>query len=384
MPGPPPTTSWPRRVLTRASLLLVGLVLGALIGEVLLRVVGYDGDHGRRGSLFDSPYGRVLPENWIYRLQIDPEVDREVQIRSQTIPLEKAPEETRVLFVGDSGTAGLYLDIEHSFPMQLAERLDRTEPGHDYRVINGGATGMTNVGELNLLRDKLRHLDPDVVVLGLFLANDINFNLGHQERPEARGTGWLARLSASSALVHFLQLSLLDRSTLRGPWNDSPRVALPLIDRDGVHMLNDSAGEIATYVREPSELTERAFGLLRSVLADFVALGKEHDFSFAVLLIPTRSAVTGRLELTYQPAMLTDLMKHGSPLRREDLDFSLPTQRVLAMCADLGIPCIDPTERMQRIGEDVFLPDDEHTSIRGHGVLAEELLKNRDAWLPSD
>lgn len=370
-----------RRGLGRALLLLLGLLLGAALGELSLRVLGYAGDHGRGQPLLGSAYGRVPPDKWIFRLGLDSTSQEVARIRGQSIPLAKAPEETRVLFIGDSGTAGLYLDIEDSFPMQFEDRLDRAERGNRVRVINGGAVGMTNVGEYYLLRDQLRHLEPDVVVLGLFLANDINFNLGHQERPEARGTGWIDRLQEGSALVHFLRLRALQARARRGLWRDSPHVALTLIDGDGLHMLNDSSGELATYMKEPSALTERAYGLLRAILGDFQELGAEHDFSFAVLLIPTRSTVTGRLQLPYHPRMLEDLQAHGSPIRRGDLDFSLPTRRVQSICEDLGLLCIDPTARMQRLGEDGFLPDDEHMSVEGYGALAQELMENRDLLL---
>ena len=380
MPSPPQDKRWRGRL----ALLFLGLLLGSSLGEITLRIVGYEGDFGRQQTVLGTPYGRIPPDKWIFHVQIDPQTQETVNIRGQSIPIEKPPGETRMLFIGDSGTAGLYLDIQHSFPMQFKQRLDQENPDNRIGVINGGAVGMTNVGEYYLLRDKLIHLQPDVVVLGLFLANDINFNLGHQERLDARGSGWLDRLQASSALVHFLRLRYLDSRSHQGLWQDSPDVALPLIDRDGIHMLNDSAGEIATYMREPSELTERAFRLLHAVLQDFVELGAEHDFSFSVLLIPTRSTVTGSLDLPYHPDMLEDLVRHGSDIRQADLDFSLPTRRVQAICAELGILCIDPTARMQSIGEAVFLPDDEHMSIQGYGVLAQELRKNLDLLLSRD
>lgn len=372
------------RWLGRTSLLLAGLLLGVLACEVALRVLGYEGAHGRQHVFFGSPYGIVPPDNWIFRLEIDPAAQDQVEIRSQSVPLQKPPGETRVLFIGDSGTAGLFVELDESYPLQFEELLDRQDPKNGVRVINAGAVGMTTVGEYYLLRDELQHLNPDVVVLGLFMANDINFNLGHQERRDARGAGWVERLDRRSALAHYLHLRALAADPRNRIWRESPNVALTLVDRHGLHMLSDPAGEIATYMKEPSELIGRAYDVLRGVLRDFLDLGRERGFTFAVLLIPTRSAVTGRLDLPHHPRMLEELAEHGIRVRESGLDFALPTRRVRALCADLGIPCIDPTARMQRVGMEVFLPEDEHTTVVGHRALAQELLEHRDAWLPGD
>jgi hypothetical protein len=364
--------------------LLVGLLLAFVFCEVALRVTGYSGAHRRQQTLFGSRFGIVPPDNWMFRLEVDPAAQRHVEIRSQSVALEKPPGETRVLFIGDSGTAGLFVELEESFPLKFKELLDRNDPDNGVRVINAGAVGMTTIGEYYLLRDKLLPMNPDVVVLGLFMANDINFNLGHQERRDARGTTWMDRLGRHSAVVDLLQLRALASLPRHRLWRYSPHVALTLVDSDGLHMLSDPGGEIATYMREPSELVERAYEVLRNALHEFLALGRERGFSFAVVLIPTRSAVTGSLDLPHHPRMLEELAEHGIHIRESDLDFALPTRRVRAICADLGIPCIDPTARMQRIGMEVFFPTDEHTTAVGHDALALELLEHIDVLLPAD
>jgi hypothetical protein len=385
--GQEPTPQRTRRLrpwLGRTSLLLVGLLVGALVSEIALRVRGYEGAHGRRQTVFDSSYGIVPPGNWVFRLDSDPTAQSQLRLRRQAVPLEKPPGETRMLFIGDSGTAGLFVEPNESYPQQFKELLDRDDPDNNIRVINAGVVGMTTVGEYYFLRDKLQFLNPDVVVLGLFMTNDINFNLGHQERRDARGASWVDALRQQSALGHFLQLRGLAANPRNQIWQASPAVGLPLIDSHGLHMLSNSAGEIATYMREPSELMERAFVVLRNVLQEVQDLGNETGFTFAVLLIPSRSAVVGSLDLPHNPRMLEELAKHDIHISESDLDFDLPTNRVRAICADLGIACIDPSNRMRRIGMHVFLPTDEHTTVLGHNALAQELLEHLDVLHPKD
>ena len=70
----------------------------------------------------------------------------------------------RVVFLGDSITAGLGLDAEQAFPALLAETL-RAE-GLPVQVVNAGVSGDTTAGGLRRL-DWLLRQKPDVVVVGL-------------------------------------------------------------------------------------------------------------------------------------------------------------------------------------------------------------------------
>jgi acyl-CoA thioesterase-1 len=55
----------------------------------------------------------------------------------------------RIVFLGDSLTAGLGLDEEESVPALVQKRLD--EEGYDYEVVNAGVSGDTSAGGLSRL-----------------------------------------------------------------------------------------------------------------------------------------------------------------------------------------------------------------------------------------
>jgi acyl-CoA thioesterase-1 len=74
----------------------------------------------------------------------------------------------RIVFLGDSLTAGLGLDIEQSVPSLVQQRLDAE--GYKYDVVNAGVSGDTSAGGLRRLDWSL---DGDVRILVLELgAND--------------------------------------------------------------------------------------------------------------------------------------------------------------------------------------------------------------------
>ena len=82
----------------------------------------------------------------------------------------RAPEaaKPRIVFLGDSLTAGLGLAIDQSYPSLIGRRL--TDQGYDFEIVNAGVSGDTSAGGLRRLDWSL---DGDVKVLIVALgAND--------------------------------------------------------------------------------------------------------------------------------------------------------------------------------------------------------------------
>lgn len=71
----------------------------------------------------------------------------------------------RIIFLGDSLTAGLGLDVARSFPALIEERLKRE--GYGYRVVNAGVSGDTSAGALRRLEWALGEGDPKILVVAL-------------------------------------------------------------------------------------------------------------------------------------------------------------------------------------------------------------------------
>jgi hypothetical protein len=356
---------------TGAKLLLLGFgcVCACALAECSLRVFGYSGAQERLERVFDARYGEVPRDSWIWSFAIDPARHRAVELRGATFALPKPAGETRVLFLGDSATQGAFVADDQNFPKQF-ERL-AAERGRPLRAINAGVWGMTTIDEYHLLADKLLPLQPDRVVIGLFLANDLNMNLGHRERVRAHGAS-LRALSNHSALVHFIRLrwlALASQSEVLQP------LELSLTDARGLRMLSYPEGELATYLRD-SPLMERAFDMLEGVLSAFQRLGRAHGFSVCVLLIPSPSRVLGRLAVLHYPQLLSDLEARSIRIAPGDIDVDLPTRRTLRVCASLALTCIDPTTRLARLGTRAFFPADEHPTALAHRALAEALLDN--------
>lgn len=86
-------------------------------------------------------------------------------LRDDELPEERAPDEVRVLCLGDSFTYGGGVDQDDTFPHQMQLRLGPTSASR-VRVINGGANGWSTEWQRIFLEKKSAAIDPDVVVLG--------------------------------------------------------------------------------------------------------------------------------------------------------------------------------------------------------------------------
>ena len=78
------------------------------------------------------------------------------------MPDDGAP---RIIFLGDSLTAGLGVDVEQSFPSLIQARLTREH--YRYKVVNAGVSGDTSAGGLRRLEWALSDGEPQVLIVAL-------------------------------------------------------------------------------------------------------------------------------------------------------------------------------------------------------------------------
>jgi acyl-CoA thioesterase-1 len=80
-------------------------------------------------------------------------------------PRGGATDRPRIIFLGDSLTAGLGLDVAHAFPSVIQDRLVRE--GHHFEVVNAGVSGDTSAGGLRRLEWAMTEGHPQILVVAL-------------------------------------------------------------------------------------------------------------------------------------------------------------------------------------------------------------------------
>jgi hypothetical protein len=159
-------------------LILFGLLVGCLLTEVFLRVIGYSypifyaTDYYCGFALRPGIEGHYQREGESYvHINSDGQRDRE---HAKTKP----PDTVRIAVLGDSFAEAMHVPIEQTFWSLLERKLEECDafPGKHVEVMNFGVSGYGTAQELMTLRQKVWDYSPDIVVLAFTTYNDIYDN----------------------------------------------------------------------------------------------------------------------------------------------------------------------------------------------------------------
>ena len=254
----------------------------------------------------------------------------------------------RVLALGDSFTFGVGAEQEETWPARLSEILGA-------EVLNAGAPGFGVPDAVAWYEAHGKQLDPDVIVLTVFLANDLQ-DASPGQAKVAVVDGQLAVPGETGGprrwlYYHSHLFRLLKSSVLEG----GLRTLLGLREPWAVRELRS---EFAMYspnlpeeLRGGAEVTERAVARLegKKVLAVLVPSLPQVD--------PARwNAVLDQLGL--------DAKQHD-PLR--------PNRLFREMFERHGIPVLDLTEPFRKAGGKIYYPIDQHLTPEGYELMAREV-----------
>jgi hypothetical protein len=175
-------------VLARAILLVIGILLFVVVGEVALRVIYRDAGK----STLSGPGGRSFDYQTIDGLK---------RGRLDTGP--KTPGVPRVMVVGDSITYGLGVrDWRGTWPERVAQSLERAGRPHQFAVLAEPGNDMPQL--LDTMRHWVERVQPDVLIYQWYV-NDIEAmsHRPNRERPWQR-LPWHRPLQSSSYLYYVL------------------------------------------------------------------------------------------------------------------------------------------------------------------------------------
>lgn len=198
----------------------MGLLLGAVVGEIGVRLAGYDvPSHRHYAPGFyqaDPALTWRLQPNYrgVYRGY---EGDAPASINAQGFrgpdwSAERLAAAQRVLCLGDSTTFGYGVADEETFPRQLEGEL-----GPGVAVFNGGVPGYGTVQELALAPELLAQVKPQLVIL-TWLPNDViegrsgspveiidGYLVANRKRYEKRRRRWAGEGIHGSALYRLIR-----------------------------------------------------------------------------------------------------------------------------------------------------------------------------------
>lgn len=355
-----------RKIAARLLLLGISAAVGLLLAELAVRLVRpqpvmlvsrglYAPDPPRRYRLQPGFRGTVTN-----RVEFDTPVSINRQgLRGPEIGPKK-PGTFRVLALGDSFTFGVGAREEETYPAQL-QRVLRSR-GIRAEVLNAGAPGFGVPDEVAWFQRWGWTLEPDVVVLAVFVANDlqdaapggpkavaVDGELMIQGERKNSLSRWLYYHSHLYVLLKTSALGGMGRRLLGKPQPLETRELRAEIDLYARDRLPKAA-------REGAAATERAVaGLARSAGGTRIL----------AVIVPSLIQVD---DARWQGT----LERFG--LNREGYDRRRPNRLLQTIFARHGIPTLDLTDAFAAAvhkGQRIYYPIDQHLTPPGYRLTAE-------------
>lgn len=362
------------RLLTLAASLALGLVLGEVLARLLLPRLPAppgaawlaDAECGFR--LRPSPPGS-LPE------QHDDHVNRH-GFRDRDYPLRKPAGTFRIAGLGDSFVYGA-VPVAENFLAVCEQRLRAAEPALRPQVLRIGCPGYSPEHLACLLERFVLGLDPDLVVLNLFVGNDVTGipvrgrvvggRMYHPHSP----IGWLdlARRSQLFQLVEGVVYRGLKRRLAdqrAGAASPAAGAAAPAI---GGLYLKILGNNMPVYLDPPDRRMRRLWDEALGYLDRIDAACRDAGVPWLLVLIPAEEQV--------DEAVLKQAIA-GLGLDREAVAIDSPQRRLRDWADRRDVPCLDLLPVMRAAHADtarLYLPEDTHWNRRGNAVAGAALAE---------
>jgi hypothetical protein len=251
----------------------------------------------------------------------------------------------RIFVLGDSMIFGYGVGLEQTLPKQLERSLQQRVGSRQVEVVNGGVFGYGTFQEIEFFKQTVDTVQPDIVLLGLYIGNDITDNLEYTRPSLSRPGGWRTQGLKSWLRVHS-QLYGWARRRYNAIGRRGRKTALLTID---------------VHARAPSARTKRGLALTESAVEALAGAVHRRGIRFALILIPRREQV---YPLLWQRTLA---QLHLSPAA---YDRHQPNARLAAFAESHGIPVVDllaPLEARQH--DDLYFVV--HWTPLGNSVAAE-------------
>jgi lysophospholipase L1-like esterase len=273
----------------------------------------------------------------------------------------KAPDERRIVLLGDSLVMSVQVPFEQTFGEILERRLNAAPSPYRYRVVNAGVQGYGPVEELLFFKSIAAAVAPDLVIETIFVGNDAEEALRSAPRLDgaSRDTAAAVAVDLSTRLRRIVRRSMvLQLLRLR---------VVAATDRFS-GTLGTPEPPLQSYAANPAPRIAQGIEVAARCVSGIAEVASGLGARTAVALMPARFQVDdadyGRLK--------AGVAAVGGELQRD-----AASQRFDAALAALPLPRIDLLRSLRAAlpGSDLFFQETVHLTPRGHEVVAEALQR---------
>lgn len=360
-----------RRLWEWTRLVLINIVVFILAGELVLRLAD---PLLARSGLFG---GTHTPAHLTPHRSVRGTIGHANShgFRDKERRFERRSNVPRIVALGDSLTYGAGVQYDETFVALLEGGLQVRFPGAE--VINLGVPGWELPQEFHLLKDYGVRFQPDLVLLNLFVGNDIEKRRGaFREEPfvvagrsfyvHTTGNRWHDTLGQDRwFLYHNLNYlgTMLGLHIRRWIGDDEPRTDFepPLRTRTGYLKELDERTDI--YLKEYLADTQVSWDRAKKTLNEIREFLAQTDIRFLIVLIPDHIQVDQVLQSEYLRAI---------GVSRDRYDFRKPQRLLQEWCHSAAVPCANLLPVLTQDSEParLYFLTDLHWTADGHRVAA--------------
>ncbi len=264
--------------------------------------------------------------------------------------VDKKPGIRRLAVLGDSFAVGPAVAFADNFLTMLEGRLPNVE------VYNFGISSTGPREYQTVLHDDVWPFQPDIVMVGVFVGNDITESLPSPRGMSLQKNALYLFLHRAGRLAHERArqpvLSIASSSA------EFPRPALAETTFREVE-----ARRLSVCQNPPPAGMEKkwkhAFFHLEQIIADC----KRHQRPVGFVLIPD--------EFQVDPNVLATALRDAN-LSRDEVILDIPQRRLNEFCADQRVPCLDLLPSFAQV-PDTYAFRDTHWNVRGNHLAAEKI-----------
>ena len=277
------------------------------------------------------------------------------------------PATIRIVLLGDSMLAELQVPLQDTFARRLEEILDASAgtPGVRFEILNCATDGYGTAQQLLTFRERCAEYQPDLVVLGTFLWNDLADNhpaVGSLNHPIAYKCGRPYFTVQDEQLIPAEdELAAVERSPVArvDGWLRNSYLYQIVVPPPG--RSQRKFGQKQVFRREQTPELAEAWRITDALIRALAVEVQAHGARLVVMPVPSRLELEGRTA----PAAA----RLGA-----DADLEHPHQQLLALLAAAQIPTIDPNptlkEAMRNESAPPYFRRDLHWTAQGNDVMA--------------
>ena len=346
-----------------AFLLVMAVQFG--IFEVALRVWGSSEAAPAFQGLFmqDPDVGFRLKPNARARFEtaeFDTHLDiNNLGVRDSEDIGPKATNERRIVVLGDSLVLSVQVPFEQTYGELLEARLNARQTRYRYRVVNAGVQGYGPVQERLFFRKVGASLEPDIVLVSVFVGNDAEEAFSSRSALDRDATPALETLRQNL-------LNTMRRTVRRSMVLQVLRLRVTSATERFTMAIVPPEAPLQSYAESPAPRIQQGIDITRDCISAIAADASALGARTGVILMPARFQVDdadyGRLK--------SGIEQSGGRLLRD-----AATERFETAVSALNLPMVDPLPALRGAppGPDLFFKRNVHLTPRGHHVVADVL-----------